>query len=113
IEILGSRQFVPWLRDQNLSLAFTTYQAGKLFLVGLDAATEALSVFERTFNRCMGLWATPQTLYLGTLFQVWRFENTLQGGRTHAGYDRVYVPRVAWTTGEVDAHDVAVEDDGR
>lgn len=113
IEILGSRQFVPWLRDQNLSLAFTTYQAGKLFLVGLDAATEALSVFERTFNRCMGLWATPQTLYLGTLFQVWRFENTLQGGRTLAGYDRVYVPRVAWTTGEVDAHDVVVDDEGR
>jgi len=66
-------------------------------------------VFERTFNRCMGLWATPQTLHMATLFQVWRFENTLEAGRIHAGYDRVYVPRVAWTTGEVDAHDVAVD----
>ncbi|HBE30410.1 MAG TPA: TIGR03032 family protein, partial [Cyanobacteria bacterium UBA11368] len=31
LEINASRQFTPWLLEQNLSLAFTTYQAGKLF----------------------------------------------------------------------------------
>jgi hypothetical protein len=35
IEIMASRQFTNWLADQNASLAFTTYQVGKVFLLGL------------------------------------------------------------------------------
>ena len=50
-ELLGSRQFTSWLAERNASLAFTTYQAGKVFLIGLQP-TGKLSVFERTFNRC-------------------------------------------------------------
>ena len=34
LSVLGSRQFVSWLAEQQVSLAFTTYQAGKLFLLG-------------------------------------------------------------------------------
>ncbi len=29
LELNASRQFVAWLLEQRLSLAFTTYQAGK------------------------------------------------------------------------------------
>ncbi len=35
LEISGSRLFTAWLAGQKASLAFTTYQAGKLFLIGL------------------------------------------------------------------------------
>jgi hypothetical protein len=35
VEITGSRLFTQWLAQQKASLAFTTYQAGKLFLLGL------------------------------------------------------------------------------
>ena len=35
LEINSSRQFAPWLFEQNASLAFTTYRAGKLFLIGI------------------------------------------------------------------------------
>lgn len=112
LELTGSRQFTAWLQEQRLSLAFTTYQSGKMFLIGMRADGR-LSVFERTFNRCMGLWGDGQTLYMSTLFQLWRFENVLQAGETQDGYDRVYVPRVAWTTGDVDTHDVAVDGSGR
>jgi hypothetical protein len=54
---------------KRLSLAFTTYQAGKLFLIGLNPAAR-LSIFNRTFSRCMGLWGDGQTLYPSTLFQL-------------------------------------------
>jgi hypothetical protein len=54
LEVTASRDFVPWLARHNVSLAFSTYQAGKLFFLGRNAAG-TLSVFERTFNRCMGL----------------------------------------------------------
>lgn len=112
LEITASRQFISWLYEQRASLAFTTYQSGKLFLIGIRADGR-LSVFERTFNRCMGLCGDGQTLYMSTLYQLWRFENALEPGETHEGYDRLYVPRLAWTTGDVDAHDVAVDGSGR
>ena len=112
LELMGSRQFNAWLHEQKLSLAFTTYQSGKLFLIGLQPEGK-LSVFERTFNRCMGLHATGQTLYMSSLYQLWRFENSLEPGQTHAGYDRAYVPQMAWTTGDLDIHDVAPGKDGK
>lgn len=112
VELTGSRQFTSWLHEQKASLAFTTYQSGKLFLIGIGEEGR-LSVFERTFNRCMGLWSDAQTLYMSTLYQLWRFENALEAGESANGYDRLYVPRIAWTTGDVDAHDVVVDGKGR
>lgn len=112
LELLPSRQFPAWMHETGLSLAATTYQAGKLLLIGLQS-NGRLSVFERTFNRCMGLWGDGQTLWMSTLFQMWRFENVLEAGVSHDGYDRLYVPRVGYTTGDLDIHDVAVGNSGR
>ena len=80
LELMGSRQFNAWLAEQKASLAFTTYQAGKLFLIGLQPDGR-LSIFERTFNRCMGLHASAQTLYMTSLYHLWRFENSLEPGQ--------------------------------
>ena len=62
-------------------------------MIGLNPAA-GLSLFNRTLSRCMGLWGDGQTLYLSTLFQLWRFENSLGPGETYRGYDRLYVPHV-------------------
>src|SRR5436189_6467767 len=96
-EAIASRQLTSWLAEQRHSLAFTTYQAGKLFLIGLQPDGR-LSVFERTFNRCMGLYADAQTLWMSTLYQIWRFEYFLPAGQLSSGYDRLYVPLAAYTT---------------
>ena len=45
-------------------------------------------------------------LWLSTLYQLWRYENYLPAGEVHDGYDAVYMPIHAHTTGEVDIHDV-------
>jgi uncharacterized protein (TIGR03032 family) len=111
VEILASRGFAEWLHDAGVSLAFTTYQAGKLFFVGLHEGR--LSFFERTFNRCMGLCVHADTLWLSTLYQLWRFENALAPGQSHDGYDRLFIPRVAYTTGDIDVHDIHVARDGQ
>ena len=108
LEITASRQFTSWLAEQNLSLAFTTYQAGKVFFIGLQPNGQ-LSVFERSFERCMGLYAEGSTLYMSSLYQLWRFENALSAGEVHNGYDGVYVPQVGYITGDLDVHDVVVE----
>jgi uncharacterized protein (TIGR03032 family) len=112
LEINTSRQFTNWMHEQQLSLAFTTYQAGKLFLLGLQPDGR-LSVFERNFNRCLGLWGDGQTIWMTSLYQLWRFENVLEPSQSAGGYDRLYVPQVGYTTGDLDIHDVAVEASGR
>ena len=112
LEISGSRQFNAWLAQQGVSLAFTTYQTGKLFFIGLQPDGR-LSVFERTFNRAMGLWASPDTLYMSSLYQLWRFENALDRNQVQDGYDRLYVPQMGYTTGDIDVHDIAVDSNGR
>jgi uncharacterized protein (TIGR03032 family) len=111
-ELTASRQFTAWLAEQKASLAFTTYQAGKLFLLGLQPDGQ-LSIFNRTFERCMGLWASPERLLMSSLYQLWRFENALAPGQTQQGYDRLFVPQLAWTTGDLDVHDIAEGGAGR
>ena len=112
LEITCSRQLPEWLAEHKFSLAFTTYQSAKLFLIGLKPDGR-LSVHERTFNRCMGLWSSAQTLWMSSLYQLWRFENVLAPGENHQGYDRLYVPQVGYTTGDLDIHDVAIDAAGR
>lgn len=112
LEITTSRQFLSWMIEQQVSLSFSTYQTGKLFLIGLKPDGQ-LSVFERTFERCMGLWVSSQRLYMSSLYQLWRFENSLQPGQLHQSYDRLYVPQVGYTTGDLDVHDIAEDSGGK
>ncbi len=117
LEISASRQFAAWLAEQQASLAFTTYQAGKVFLIGLRGDGR-LSIFERTLNRCMGMVAEGNSLYISTLYQLWRFENALGPGEGHAdgqggAYDRAYVPQLGYITGDLDIHDLAIDGEGR
>ncbi len=112
LRLQPSRHFAAWLAESRLSLAFTTYQTNRLFLVGLQEDGR-LAVFERYFERPMGLWASPERLYMNTRWQVWQLDDALPPGATHEGADRLYVPRRAYTTGDLDVHDIAPERSGR
>ena len=112
LELTSSRQFPDWLAERGVSLAFTTYQAGKLFFIGLQPDGK-LSVFERTLNRCMGMVAEGNSLYVSTLYQLWRFENAVPANAAMEAYDRVYVPQVGYITGDLDIHDLALDGQGR
>lgn len=114
LEITTSRQFLAWVAEQRLSIALTTYQIGKLFALGLKPSGE-LAVFERTFNRCMGLCPTGDGngFWMSSLHQLWRFENMLGEGEQTDGYDRLYVPQLGVTTGDCDIHDMAVDSEDR
>jgi len=146
LNAVGSRYFLDWLLHERCSLAFTTYQTGKVFFVGrksLSGAAEpigesdtGLSMFERSYNHCMGMWASPdgRTIWLSSRFQIWRFERAPANAVPHRpldastsvtddknripawasrGYDYAYIPRVGYTTGHIDVHDMAVDADGR
>ncbi|HUB26243.1 MAG TPA: DUF4915 domain-containing protein, partial [Tepidisphaeraceae bacterium] len=79
LEVSASRHFSGWLHEQKISIAFTTYQAGKVLLLGVNPDGR-LSIFERTFSRCMGLWAdnrNGKTMWLSSLYQIWKLEDSL------------------------------------
>ncbi len=106
-----SRMFPRWLASLGASIAFTTYQAGKIFLMGVGPDGR-LSLSERTLPRVMGLCVSSSELYVATLYQLWRFRNVLEQGQTFNGHDAVYIPRESRITGDLDVHDIAVDDEG-
>ena len=131
LNVQGSQYFLDWLAEQQVSLAFTTYQTGKLFFVG-RTQDHSIAIFERTYGHCMGMWAAPDasTIWLSSRFQIWKFKqapaqvvpyqppDSLDAGSaisawTERGYDVAYLPRVGYTTGHLDVHDMAVDADGR
>ena len=112
LEIGTSRQFSSWLAEQGASIALTTYQAGKVFLLGTNPDGQ-LSVFERTLERCMGLAVHGTSLYISSLYQIWRFEDAVDEGQNKDGYDACYIPQMSYVTGDIDIHDMAVGPDGK
>ena len=105
--------FVGLLAQQNISVALTSYQSGKFYLLGRNPQG-GLMVHERLFQKAMGLCVEGDSLLLATLFQIQRFENILDKGQfINHTYDACYTPRITYTTGVLDAHDVGQLADGR
>ncbi|MBW4497871.1 MAG: TIGR03032 family protein [Oscillatoria princeps RMCB-10] len=111
LEFYGSRQFLDWLVEEKISLACTTYQTSRLILIGANPEGR-FSGFERLFDRAMGLFATPERLYMSAKSQLWQLNNILSPGQLYNGYDKLYVPRIGHTTGDLDIHDVALNSAG-
>jgi len=105
-----------WLASQPLSVAFTTYRANRLLLLGTGASdspeTAPLRLHERLFDRPMGLFAADESLWMASRCQIWRLDNHLAAGRSHEGGDRLYVPAACFVTGDVNAHELALAADG-
>lgn len=108
--LLASQGFTDWLAANTCSVALTTYQAGRLFLIGRKGTGE-LRANERLIEQCQGLWTDGQTLWTSGLHTFWRFENDLLEGDVHAGGpDRRFAPREGRVTGQIDIHDIGVGD---
>ncbi|MDG5496179.1 TIGR03032 family protein [Niveispirillum sp. BGYR6] len=112
-DLTCSRGFSQWLAQHQVSIAFSSYQTGQLFLVG-RMPDGTVSFHQRDFERAMGLWHEPGRLFLASLVQIWRLENVLASHeRANGHFDGLFVPRTARITGDVDAHELVVEASGR
>ena len=108
-----SRGLAGWLAANRISLAITSYQSGRVYLVGSDKQGR-VSFFERIFERAMGVVGNAQRIYLGSLYQLWRFENVLRSNEViHGQYDKCYVPRNAQTIGDLDIHELGIRSNGK
>ena len=110
--IMSSQGLARWLEAQQVSLALTTYQAGRLFFIGRKP-DGGLRAHERLIEHCQGLWTDGTDLWTSGKSMLWRFRNDLAAGaRTAKGADRRFVPREGRVTGAIDIHDIALGDVG-
>lgn len=101
------------LESLNVSLAFTSYQSGFLYMLGRGPGGGA-QLHQSEMPKPMGLAMDgPQRLVLSSGAQVIRFENVLEPDqRINQVYDACFMPRTQHVTGQLDAHDVGVTGDG-
>lgn len=96
------------MAEAGLSLALTSYQAGRLIFLGLRP-DGSLRGHERLIEQCQGLWTDGNTLLASGKAMLWRFVNDLPPGTmTAQGAERRFVPREARVTGRIDIHDIGV-----
>ncbi|WP_287128733.1 TIGR03032 family protein [Candidatus Cyanaurora vandensis] len=107
VTFVHSGNFIELLNRHGMTLALTTYQAGKLCF--LSSYQGRLRMLMRTYDRAMGLCVHPGGLLLATRNQVWSFvqaPHLLPLYYSERDYDNLYLPHAAYVTGDVSAHDL-------
>jgi uncharacterized protein (TIGR03032 family) len=103
-----SRNLPAVLEHLGVSLLVSTYQAGKLFVVG--ARQGELAQAFHNFEQAMGVAVTPDGIAVGTRNQVWTLRAApdiaprLQPAGRHDG---CFLARSAHFTGDIHGHELA------
>ncbi len=100
--------FPELLEQLGISLAVTTYQAGKLVLLRADGGT--LNTHFCAFRRPMGLAVADGRMAVGTATEVWDFHDVpaVAARLEPAGkYDACFLPRSTHFTGDILVHEMA------
>jgi len=112
LEVHTSRNFAGWLSDNKIALAISTYQANTVLIVGVTPGARELWMFNRILERPMGMMVKDNKMTLALRNQIVSFVDATAGTPT-AGRDPVFVPQVGYYTGDLDVHDLAVDDEGQ
>ena len=104
----STNNFAPILAHVGVSLLVSTYQAGKVVVLGTQAG--ALSLDFHNFKRAMGVAVASDRLAVGTSEQVWLLRAAPQIARhlqEGTAYDECFLTRGSWFTGEIHGHEMA------
>ncbi|MEH6828950.1 DUF4915 domain-containing protein, partial [Parasphingorhabdus sp.] len=113
IDISFSPGLASFLATHDIAIGFTSYQTGRLYLIG-HGPDGKLALHEAVYPQAMGVTGDAGRIYLGTLTQIVRMENVLgPNQRANQVHDKVYVPRNLQTTGNVDIHEIGIQDNGK
>ena len=103
-----SDDFASWIVTCGGSVVLTTYQAGKVAMIGWTGRQVHFTM--RQFERPMGLAVDGPRIALATRTELLVLRNApeLAGDYVeHGRYDALYLTRVAYGTGEINLHDLA------
>lgn len=103
------------LHQLNLSLALSTYQAGKVILISPNDVQSIIQL-PRSFGKAMGLALRADQMAIATLDEVILLRNSPDLARHYPKkpgvYDALYLPRATFFTGPLDIHDLEWGHDG-
>ncbi|OWW20685.1 TIGR03032 family protein [Noviherbaspirillum denitrificans] len=107
-QLVPSPGLAEWLWTTGGSLLFSTYQSGRLFMLG-NNPDRSLHAIERVVGTSMGLAIDRDKLWVGTREQIWRFSNTGADDIGGQAYDAIYMPRHGYFVGNSNTHDVIAD----
>lgn len=107
-QLTPSPGLAAWLASSGGSLAFSTYQTGRLFFLGSNP-DGSLYAQERVVGTAMGLAIDGEKLWVGNREQIWRFANTGADQIKGQAYDAIYMPRQGYMVGNSNTHDVLAD----
>jgi uncharacterized protein (TIGR03032 family) len=97
------------LASLKISLAISTYQAGKVILISSDG--ESIHMLPRNFDTPMGLTVDGNRMAVATKDEVVTLAHDPSMGSTYPKkpgvYDTLYMPRQTFYTGALSMHDMA------
>ena len=96
------------LKQLGISLAVSTYQAGKVVLVRREG--DKINTHFRNFNRPMGIAVKPDRISIGCFRTVENYQNApelIARFEEPGAHDACYVPRTTLETGGIDIHEMA------
>jgi uncharacterized protein (TIGR03032 family) len=96
------------LKELNLSVLITTYQAGKL--IALSAQEDFINQIPISFKKPMGIALQNSKIAIASIDEIHFFSNEEQGSfltkEEFQGHDSVYLQRATYHTGILDIHDL-------
>lgn len=106
--------FAQILNQYGLSLAVTTYQAGKLVLLRpeMRSGSPVVNTHFRNFRKPMGFAIERGRFTLGTTSEIWEFQDLpavarkLNTSDSAMPSDAVFLPRRCNMTGDVQVHEM-------
>jgi len=109
VEYSVSGGLLKRLQTLDISIAFTSYQSGLLYLIGRNQ-DGGINVHQTALPKPMGLCLDKKgSLTMTGGYQIMRFENILEPNQQiNNTYDTCFVPRLVHVTGHLDAHDVGI-----
>lgn len=101
--------FAALLQKLNLSLAVSTYQAGKVVLISPNEAGSIVQL-PRSFRKAMGIALEGDRMAIATLDEVIVLRQSTELAQHYPKrpglYDAIYMPRATYYTGSLDIHDL-------
>jgi uncharacterized protein (TIGR03032 family) len=109
LSCVATPDFVRVLHELRSSIAISTYQAGKIIFLSPKNDRELIQ-FPRSFRKPMGIAMSEQKLAIATQNEVVVYSDSPGQAKAYPKkpgvYDRIYIPRATYYTGELDIHDI-------
>jgi len=105
---------VALMAKLRLSILFSSYQSGLLYMLGYGTNGGA-HLHQAAIAKPMGLCVEDENAFtLSAGFQILRFKNGLKPDqRVNDQFDACFVPREVHFTGELDAHEIGIDAQGK